>query len=380
MPYDQLRAAFFSKFGQWPTIFAQAPGRVNLIGEHTDYNEGFVFPAAISRRLVLAAARSEGPSAVFSLQAGQGETFDVDSLFPHKVAGWAAYPAGVAWALGIETHERLPNLNALISSDIPIASGISSSAALELSFACAWNLISNLGLNGPSLAQVGQKSENDFVGVQCGIMDQMAIAMGKANCAMFLDTRSLDIQYAPIPLNVCIVICDTGKPRQLTNSAYNERRRQCEEAARILGVKALRDATVELLLTKQNNMSDIVYKRAMHVITENQRCVLCVKALESEDLVAVGRLMADSHASLRDDYAVSSPELDAMAEAAWQAPGVIGARMTGAGFGGACVALVQRKYSTAFIEQCDDVYRRKVDCVPSFIECEAVGGASAHPA
>ncbi len=338
---------FRRRFGSEPEVIGVAPGRVNLIGEHTDYNDGFVFPAAIDKGLRIAAARVDGPSQVASEQIGDGESFDVATVGPGTLDSWSKYPAGMGWALG----GQVPNLLAYVDSDIPIGSGVSSSAAMEMAFGVVWNQLADLKIEPRAMAKLGQVCENQFVGVNSGIMDQMASALGRKGHAMFLDTRSLEIDYAPVPEDLSVVLLDTKKPRALEASAYNERRTQCEEASRILGVPKLRDATMEQLVKGSGSMPALVFRRARHVISENERCIRFKEALAERDYTLIGSLMRASHESLRDDYEVTGEELDAMAEGAWEARGCVGARMTGAGFGGACVALVRSPDVEKFIDQ-----------------------------
>ncbi|AIE87778.1 galactokinase [Fimbriimonas ginsengisoli] len=374
MFHSELRALFLARFGHEPTLFGIAPGRVNLIGEHTDYNDGFVFPGAIDRGLYIAARVVEGKSHVVSKQMGDGESFDASSVVPGGgMTSWSKYPAGMAWAL--RSHGELPNIEAYIDSDIPIGSGVSSSAAIEMAFGVVWNMFAGLGLTNRELAKLGQVCENQFVGVNSGIMDQMASAMGKEGRAMFLDTRTLDIAYAPVPNGVSVVLCDTKKPRALTDSAYNERRSQCEEASQILGVSKLRDADVADLEGAKPKMSDVVYRRARHVITENERCIQFKEALDAGELEKAGKLMRASHVSLRDDYEVSCRELDEMADAAAAAPGCIGARMTGAGFGGACVALVHDESLEVFRAATLSAYDKATGLGGEAMACCLVDGA-----
>ncbi len=366
-----IEELFRRRFGREPEVIGVAPGRVNLIGEHTDYNDGFVFPAAIDKGLRIAAARTDGHSQVSSAQLGDGETFDVSLVAPGQLDSWAKYPAGMGWALG----GKVPNLLAYVDSDIPIGSGVSSSAAMEMAFGIVWNRLENLGIEPAAMAKLGQICENKFVGVNSGIMDQMASAFGRADQAMFLDTRSLEIEYAPVPKDLSVVLLDTEKPRALEDSAYNERRAQCEEASRILGVPTLRDATMEQLVNGSGSMPALVFRRARHVISENDRCIRFKSALEAKDYPQLGSLMRASHESLRDDYEVTGPELDAMAEAAWEAPGCVGARMTGAGFGGACVALVRSQETDAFIESTLKDYDRVTGRGGAAMVCAVAEGA-----
>lgn len=377
---SQLAAVeeFQKEYGRDPEVIAVAPGRINLIGEHTDYNEGYVFPAAIDKHVFVAASYApQGQTALKSMELGPSPEFDAVTVEPGELEGWGAYGAGMAWAMREAGLGEFPNVHAVLSGDVPIGSGVSSSAALELAFGVMWLQLKSADVPMKDLALIAQKCENKFVGVNSGIMDQMASAMGKAGYAMFLDTRSLDIQYAKVPDELSVVICDTKKPRALTDSAYNERRAQCEEACRVLGVKALRDADMNMLENARSTMDPIVYKRARHVITENARCLMFVEALEDEDLPHIGTLMRGSHESLRDDYEVSCFELDRMAAAAWDAPGCVGARMTGAGFGGACVALVKTADLSAFTEHVLNRYRDTAGLHGEITPCKLSDGAHA---
>ncbi len=366
---------FEQRFGASPEVVAVAPGRINLIGEHTDYNDGFVCPAAIDRVVTVAARATPGYGELISEQLGHGEPFDANRVEIGQVGGWSKHPAGVAWALRDLGFEDLPNLQALVHSDLPVASGVSSSAALEVAFGSVWNRLGRLELEPLELAKVAQTAENRFVGVNCGIMDPAASALGRAGHALFLDTRTLEIRYAKIPDALRIVLCDTGTPRALAESGYNERRFQCETAAKAIGVSSLRDATLEMLQSHQDEMDGLAYLRAKHVITENGRCQGFVGALESGNALRIGTLMRASHESLRDDYEVSTPELDAMAEACWNAPGCIGARMTGAGFGGACVALVDDRALSEFLSFVRRQYRERAARDGQFDVCRATNGA-----
>ena len=366
-------AGFRDRFGEEPETLACAPGRINLIGEHTDYNDGYVFPMAIDRHIVVAASSSPDATKVWS------ESYEEPSVFDTAVVraghGWGRFPSGCAWVLGDHGHAT-DNLNAFVASDLPTGAGVSSSAALELAFLTLWNVRGGLGLTPLELAKLGQECEHRFIGVKCGLMDQMASALGREGHAMLIDTRSNRVEYVPLPWGLTIVLCDTGKPRSLDTSAYNQRRTECEEAARLLGVKSLRDVTPEHLEGTFPQGGGVVYSRARHVVVENQRCVQFASALKDGDLAKLGQLMQASHASLRDDYEVSCPELDAMAEACWESRGCVGARMTGAGFGGACVSLVESERLDAFLGDAEKGYRDRTNGPePSFLPCQAAQGA-----
>jgi len=371
--------AFRRKYDCDPDVIAIAPGRINLIGEHTDYNDGFVFPAAIDQRMYVAAKLAERESELRSMETGTAKPFDARTVNPGDVKEWAAYAAGMAWAIREAGYGEMPNIQAIVSGDVPIGSGISSSAALELAFGVLWVYLAKIEIPMPRLAQIAQKCENDYVGVQSGIMDQMASAMGREGKAMFLDTRSLDIEYATVPDHLTVVLCDTKTPRALTSSAYNERRTQCEEASKALGVIALRDADLESLEKRKQAMDPVVYRRARHVITEDERCIQFKAALEQDETERLGQLMLQSHESLRDDYEVSSPALDAMAEACWAAPGCVGARMTGAGFGGACVALVEIDQLEDFRNSVLPRYKEASGREGALTACQLSDGAKAVP-
>lgn len=331
------------RFEGEPACLASAPGRVNLIGEHTDYNEGFVFPAAIGRRTYVLARKAASVTKLISGQAGQGEPFRIPE---GRASGWAKYAAGCAKALAEHGAKNLPNMEGVVWSDIPNGSGLSSSAALELALLGAWNELAGLSFSAHELARIGWRAETAYVGVQCGIMDQMASALGKAGNAIFIDTRSEEYSYWPIPDGLSIAVLDTRKPRSLAASAYNQRVRECAAAVEALTkmghqIASLRDADMDMLKSAKAQMQKTIYKRARHVITENRRTLAFRDALQSADRRQIKALCAESHESLRIDYEVSCPELDAMVRAASSAPGCVGVRLTGAGFGGCCVALVE---------------------------------------
>jgi galactokinase len=374
MSASEIRRAFVQRFNSEPEVVAIAPGRINLIGEHTDYNDGFVFPAAIDRVMLVAASLSSDQSRLYSLQSQEGEPFEAGTVEPNELVGWAKYPAGVAWALRQNGYPSV-NLRAVVSSNIPMGSGVSSSAAMELAFLVLHRHFAGFDADGVALAQLGKFAENRFVGVNSGIMDQLASAMGKKDLAMFIDTRSLGLEYAPVPSELKIVLCDTKKERALTSSAYNERRAQCEEAASKLGVKALRDATLDMLEAARLELGDVVYRRARHVITEDSRAQAFKDALKTSDFAEIGKIMRAGHESLRDDFEVSCRELDIMAAAAWDSPGCVGARMTGGGFGGACVALVEQDKVDAFASTLLERYDRESGLHGEAMACSAADGA-----
>lgn len=374
--------------GEKPRVF-RAPGRVNLIGEHTDYNDGFVLPIAIDREVMVAAsACSSHLASIGSIDYDQSATFRITGLKPGSdggwltppAPGWAAYPAGVAWSLCDAGFEP-SGIDAVFTSNVPIGSGLSSSAAVEVAFAIAWEHLSGFVLRRPDMARVCQRAENEYVGVKCGIMDQMISAMGKAGHALLIDCRDLSSQHVPLPDNCSVIVGDTKVERSLASSAYNERRAQCEEAVRIFqkhdgAIRALRDVTPEFISQHEDELPDVVRKRARHVVSENARTLLSVEALKRGDLATFGRAMIASHASLRDDYEVSCRELDAMVEAALRVEGVIGARMTGGGFGGCAVSLVRNDAVERYLNEVPAAYKKAAGIEPAVYVCQAADGAS----
>lgn len=329
-----------------------APGRVNLIGEHTDYNDGFVLPFAIEFRTAVALqTRTDGRIRVtssFSSDAAEVAVSDLAALFPARrdeVPEWARYPLGVAWALleatGVDVAS-VPGVDLSFSSDVPVGAGLSSSAAIEGATASALNDVWGLGLDCVSLAKVGRRAENEAVGAPTGIMDQMASMLGRADAATFLDCRSLqtesvDLGFAGAGLELLVI--DTKVTHAHSTGGYRERRASCEQGAAIMGVPALRDLTVDDLARAQELMDDVTFRRVRHVVTEDQRVLDTVETLRSAGPRAIGQLLDASHASMRDDFEISVPELDLAVDTA-RAAGAIGARMTGGGFGGAAIALI----------------------------------------
>lgn len=328
----------------------RAPGRVNLIGEHTDYNDGYVLPVAIDLETRIALVPTDDRRVELTLlDGGERAGFDLDAI-PPKSGTWIDYVAATAWSLA-DDGLRLRGFRGVLGSNLPMSSGLSSSAALEL--ASAWALLdppdpTAQGIDRMTLARLAQRGENEYVGVQSGLMDQFASSLGRARAAMLLDCRSLDYRAVGLPLaRHRLVVCDSGTPRRLDRSDYNVRRAECEEAVAIISardpsVRSLRDVDLDKLIAARFALDERIFRRAEHIVRENDRVLATVEALESGNLAEVGRLFAQSHASLRDLFEVSSPELDALVEIATSVPGVEAARMTGAGFGGCTVNLVAR--------------------------------------
>ncbi len=366
-------------------MVARAPGRVNLIGEHTDYNDGYVLPVAIDREIHLyVQPRSDHRCILYSETLDEQIEFDLSQIpSPSELPkGWIRYVAGVAQMLSQHAGRPLTGIEGVVASTLPTGSGLSSSAALESACAVLWNTVDDLQLPPTQLALLCQQAEWHYAGVHCGIMDQFASLLSQPQSALFLDTRTLYTEPIPLPSEWVIVVADTGKPRTLAGSEYNERRAQCEQAVgefrALLGeeISALRDVSPEQASLYLPLISEPARARARHVIGENARVLAFLDALRSADKAQVRALMLASHASLRDDYAVSCAELDAMVSACLNAPGCVGARLTGAGFGGACVALVAREQVESFIQSADRAYRVLSEYTPQFLVCEAVGGAS----
>ncbi len=342
---EDVRAGFAAAYGREAEGVWSAPGRVNLIGEHTDYNEGFVLPFAIDRRTAVALAlRDDGVLRVASAIADAPVEIPVAELAPERVSDWSAYPLGVAWALGRFGADlaAVPGADLYIDSDVPLGAGLSSSAAIESSVALALNDVWRLDLDRPALARVGRLAENEAVGAPTGIMDQSASLLGRRDAAVFLDCRSLEsrvvgLGFAERGLEVLVI--DTGVKHAHATGGYRDRREACERGAAALGVPALRDLTVDDLDRARSVLDEVTFRRVRHVVTEDQRVLDTVRALEDEGPEAIGELLDASHRSMRDDFEISVPELDLAVETA-QASGAIGARMTGGGFGGAAIALV----------------------------------------
>jgi galactokinase len=340
--YRQIRSQFEDSYGRPPAIVVAAPGRVNLIGEHTDYNEGYVFPVAIDRYICVAAApQKDRHVSLRALNLGEGDAFSLSEI-ERGEKGWSNYPRGVA--LEIEkAGYRLQGMEAIIWGDLPMKAGLSSSAALEVAVAYTFQQLSDLQIRPLDLALLCQRAENEFVGLRCGLMDQLTVVWGKEGHALLIDCRSLTYEPIPIPSGVSVVVTDTKKERGLVDSQYNARRKECEEGARLLGVPSLRYISLEELQKREGNLPPLIRRRVRHAVSENQRTLEAKEALKGGDLEAFGRLMYDSHHSLRYDFEVSCFELDTLVEAARKVSGVYGSRLTGAGFGGCTVSLVAQE-------------------------------------
>jgi galactokinase len=365
-----LRLAFEQQFGRPPELIAEAPGRVNLIGEHTDYNGGFVLPVAIDRTVAVAIARrDDGTIRAFSVDYGQCDEFPAERVrrFMGTRGGWRDYMRGVVWAL-LDGHIAVPGADIAITGDVPQGAGLSSSAAIEVAVAGA--LTAGTGIAARDLALLCQKAENLFVGVGCGIMDQFTSAMGRRDHALFIDCRSLESKPVLLPEGIAIVIIDSKAPRKLADTAFNHRREECVEAARALGIESLRDADEAVL----SNLSGDLLKRARHVVTENTRVQYAAEAMRAGDLATLGRQLHESHTSLRDDYEVSTPELDLLVDTARRLDAVIGARLTGAGFGGCTVNLIREEAVDRVTEAIVAEYAKQTGLTADVHACRAVDG------
>jgi galactokinase len=375
-----LRSRFAEVFGSGACRLAAAPGRVNLIGEHTDYNDGFVFPMAIDRNAHLAfAARSDRRLRAHSVAFSETRELDVQKIRPPGGSEWIAYVAGVAWAMA-DAGLEVGGIDLVLDGDVPLGAGLSSSAAVEMATARALCAASGIPWEAARMARVGQTAENRYVGVNCGLMDQLASAACQEGRALLLDCRSLESRAVPIPGSARVVVMDTGARRSLAGSAYNERRKSCEAAVATLRrrhpeVRALRDVDEARLLAARNELDPVALKRARHVVVENERPLRMAEALEAGDLAGAGRLMNDSHASLRDLYEVSSPELDRITELARRHPACYGARLTGAGFGGCAVALVRADQADEFSARVHREYQAEVDLQSDFFVTPPSAGA-----
>jgi galactokinase len=375
VPQEQVLNECVRRFGP-PTFLVRAPGRVNLIGEHTDYNGGFVLPMAIDRATWIAGRPCENRSVTLhSLDYGETTTFALDSIAPRWTQGWTAYVQAVVGAL-MESGAALGGWEGVAAGDIPIGAGLASSASFALANARACAAAAALPWDPLGMARFCLRAENHWIGLNCGIMDQLISACGLAGNALLIDCREETFQVVPLPKSHRVVVLDTGKRRSLAESAYNEREAQCVAAARACQVRALRD--VELAQLKRAGIDEVAARRARHVITENARTLAAAEAMRSGDVALLGELMNASHESLRDDFEVSCEELDTIVAIARRQPSCVGARMTGAGFGGCAVALVSIQ-DQAF-EQCvQDEYQGSTGIAAKVFTCMPSDGATQEP-
>ncbi len=379
---DKLSSEFERRFGSAPTLASRAPGRVNLIGEHTDYNDGWVLPVALPFEVNVAARpREDGCVRIVAADLGQEAEFGPEDTEPSEDL-WLRYPQGVAVEMRRDGHP-LVGLDAVYGGDVPRGAGLSSSAAVEVSWVQAFALASGLSLPGPEIALLSKRVENEFVGVPTGVMDQFISALGREGHALLLDCRTLEYRHIPINLpGVSIVVVDTGGRRELASSEYSRRRADCEAAVerlhtRLGDIRALRDVTPEQLEANVDVLDEVQLKRARHVVSENARTLEAADALTAGDAPRIGELMNASHTSLRDLYEVSSPELDAVVEIAGGVEGVIGARMTGGGFGGSAVALVREEAVEPLRDALAEQYPPRAGRAATVYVCKAAQGAEA---
>jgi galactokinase len=381
MEREAVGRAFRERYGRAARIF-RAPGRVNLIGEHTDYNGGFVLPMAIERETVVAAApRTDRTVRAYSAGLDEELSFDLDHPHPPRRGVWLDYVEGVAQALE-SRGVKLSGADLVIDSDVPAGAGLSSSAALEISVGLALARVSGREVDGVTLALAGQQAEHTYVGTLCGIMDQFVAALARERHALLIDCRSLEAE--PVPLDTteaAFVVADTRVKHELSSSEYNVRRAECARGVELLrerlpDILELRDVSVADFQQHADVLPDPIRRRCRHIVTENGRTLDAARALRAADLAEMGRLMYESHYSLRDDYEVSSPELDVLVELARALPGVLGARMTGGGFGGSTVSLVRRGALAEFGRALSEGYERATGQRPAILVSEAGAGAA----
>lgn len=375
---EHVAQEFANRFGTPPDIIARAPGRVNLIGEHTDYNDGFVLPMAIDRAVWIALRpRNDSYVVIYSLDYDEVAEFSPAEMSQEsqRHGEWVEYMKGVAWALQ-EAGWTLNGWEGVMAGDVPIGAGLSSSAAIELATARAFAELSSHVWDAVEMAKICQRAENEWVGMKSGIMDQLISSAGVEGRALLIDCRWLTLEPVPLPPDTRVVIMDTTTRRELVTSAYNERRRQCEQAASFFNVPALRDVSLQQFEAAADLLDPVVAKRARHVITENERTLQAADAMRAGDATTFGRLMDASHTSLRDDFEVTNDALNTIVEIARRQAGCYGARMTGGGFGGCAVALVRADVEAAFIESVTAAYRQETGLDARIYVSPAAAGAS----
>ncbi len=377
-PLEKTRHAFSAAFSTQPVLSVQAPGRVNLIGEHTDYNDGFVLPCAIDYHTVISgASRDDTRIRVVAVDfAGEQDEFKLDEpILPRADHLWANYVRGVVKHL-LEAGHSFAGADLAISGNVPQGAGLSSSASLEVATGQFFKSLNGLNITPTELAQIGQRAENRFVGCNCGIMDQLISAQGQAGHALLIDCRSLTTQAIAMPPDIAVVIINSNVQRGLVGSEYNTRRQQCEEAARFFAVKALRDVDLPTFEARHPGLDPVVARRARHIITDSQRAIDLSAALKTGDLARIGQLMADSHASMRDDFEITVPPVDALVRIVKEVLGDAGGvRMTGGGFGGCVVALMPQDRVAAVREAVTSGYRAASGLDASIYVCHATAGA-----
>ncbi|MBN1517028.1 galactokinase [Candidatus Sumerlaeota bacterium] len=382
---NKLIASFTKRFNHAPEAVSRAPGRVNLIGEHTDYNEGFVMPVTVDREVAMA-GRLNGTALlrIHSIDFNQSVELPIDQLTPQKELDWSNYTAGVVKHLQKAGH-TVKGMDLAFTGDVPRGAGLSSSAALELCSCVCIELLNGIELDPIERVKMCQQVENQYVGMNCGIMDQFISNMGDQTHCLVIDCRSLEFERIPLQLGDCeIVIADTRSPHKLTSSAYNERRSQCEEGVKLIGkalkrkISALRDVSVEEIQKLSAQLPEPIRSRCQHVVSENARVQLARELLKAGKLEEFGLLMNQSHISLRVDYEVSSVELDELAWTAWSMPGVLGSRMTGAGFGGCTVTLVRSSEVETLKSKLDERYYAPRALEPRVYRCMPSAGAIAE--
>ena len=378
-PQQLSQQKFNEHYGYNPEKTVFAPGRVNIIGEHTDYNDGFVMPCAINYGMAVSfAKRNDSIWRVYAIDINEQDEFDLSQDFTRSEHKWANYVRGVVKYVQEQCPEFKQGADLVMTSDVPMSSGLSSSAALEISIGKTCQVLDNLPLSLAQIALIGQKAENKFVGANCGNMDQLTSALGQKDHLIMIDCRSLDIAPTPVPQGYSIAIINSNVKHDLVTGEYNSRRQECEQAAKFFGVKALRDVTPEQFHARENELkaeSELAYKRAKHVVYEDQRVLDAVVALKANDMVKLGQLMGESHDSMRDDFEITIPEIDYLVELAQVAIGKNGgARMTGGGFGGCIVCLVPNEKVEALRQLITDNYEKQTGIKETFYLCTASDG------
>ncbi len=378
--FAQMAHAFEERFGRTPTAWVRAPGRVDLMGSHTDYNLGYVMTMTVDRDIWIALApRADGHVRAASLNLAGESTFALDAITPDAEYPWTNYVRGVASEL-VQAGHTLMGFDALIHSTVPLGSGLSSSAALEMAAAMAFQVIGNFALDRVEMARLGQRAENNFVGVNCGILDQFSSAMGQAGSAVLLDCRTVTGGNVPIASGIAVVICDTKSERHLMGTEYSERRAQCEEGVARLqawlpDIEALRDVTLEDFEPLENGLPIVVARRCRFIIEENARVLALAEALPAGDRAQLAALFAASWVGARDLYEILAPAMEAMHEAAQQSPGLIAIRQAGGGFGGCLVALVEEAQADAFATATAAAYAASTGITPAVFAVKAAAGA-----